>query len=189
METNKNNEYNRTYYYYDWDNGTYLGSTEKYSEEVEHLENSIIATSKKYDLFPRQYVKINEIPKELDYLKNYFNVNINKIDLDGDNKEEYIVCYTKEDNNGKDDTLLTTITLLDDKFNKIDDLSIFESDCQMYLTLEDVKYVDIDNDGIMEILIFLPGYEWKDLNILKYSNNKLEGEKGLRSYANYKAGA
>ena len=39
-----------------------------------------------------------------------------------------------------------------------------------------IEYVDIDNDGIMEILIRILEWEGGRVSIYKYKNDKVEGE-------------
>ena len=45
----------------------------------------------------------------------------------------------------------------------------------MCLQLENVIYLDIDNDNNMEILIELPAYDASILSILKYSDGDIQG--------------
>ena len=50
----------------------------------------------------------------------------------------------------------------------------------MNLSLNFVKdYIDLDNDGIMEILIKVPQYEGSQLSILKYNKGKIDGKTNL----------
>ena len=61
--------------------------------------------------------------------------------------------------------------------NKIEENKIF-------LSLDKVEYFDIDNDGIMEIIIEVPTYEQQggaNLSILKYNKGKLEGETNIQA--------
>ena len=51
---------------------------------------------------------------------------------------------------------------------------------KMNLSLNFVKdYIDLDNDGIMEILIKIPQYEGSKLSILKYNKGKIDGKTNL----------
>lgn len=64
---------------------------------------------------------------------------------------------------------------MDDGFASISD----DENSKVFLTLDDVEYIDIDNDGIMEIIIKLPQYESEgisELSVVKYNRGKLEGK-------------
>ena len=54
----------------------------------------------------------------------------------------------------------------------------------MFLSLNDVEYLDLDDDGIMEILIKIPSYEGNKLSILKYNKGKIEGNVNLEVNVN-----
>ena len=49
-----------------------------------------------------------------------------------------------------------------------------------FLTLDDVEYIDLENDGETEIIIDLPTYEGEKISLVKYFDNKIEGEKNLQ---------
>ena len=183
--------------YYEYGNGKYLGETTEIN-----LDNSvlpIISISKKYDAIPRKYEKVNTIPGKLDFLNkdNVINAEINKIDLDGDGKEEYICCYAIEYKTGdysdmyEYELLKSHIEIFDSNFNKIGSLIHLESDSDVYLSLEeDAEYIDIDNDGVMEILINIPGWlKWSGLEVFKYNNNQISGNVDSYNYASYRHGA
>ena len=113
------------------------------------------------------------------------SVEIEAIDLDGDGKNEHIVCVQhttlKKDYDVKENRAYSEIYLMDSDYNEIASLASwsdnFEDKSEAgYLDIKDVMYIDIDNDGVMEILLDIPEYEGSSLSILKYSNNKLEGK-------------
>lgn len=53
-----------------------------------------------------------------------------------------------------------------------------------------VEYIDIDNDGVMEILINIPGWlKWSGLEVFKYNNNQISGNVDSYNYASYRHGA
>ena len=80
--------------------------------------------------------------------------------------------------------------LFDYNYKKIADLvtlengfwaNIKEEARKIFLHLDNVEYIDIDNDGNMEIIIEVPTYDGTKISILKYSNNKVEGETNLKA--------
>lgn len=176
--TDKNKEKYETKYY-NYEKGKELSETEgKMSDET--YEGSFIvdnvgkiAVSEKYDCIPRTYTEIDEVPEKIKNMDKYTSIEVNEIDLDGDGKLEYLASWTKAKN-------ASGIMLLDSEYNKINDIvSINESndkDSYKY-SLDAVEYFDIDNDGIMEILISIPRYEGSAISILKYNNGILDGEK------------
>jgi len=194
MSMNKENNKKYNTEYYNYVDGKYTGKsmgifgrTEAYDtfSFVESVEK--IATSKKYNLFPREYKILEKLPKELIEMADSSNVEIMKIDLDGDNKTEYIVCnsidYTGYDTNGENGEKVegsSTIMLLNDEFKKIADLVTVNDDyIDEYAnlrTIENINCFDIDNDGIMEIIIDIPVWEGMEVSIYKYSNGKVSGE-------------
>ena len=122
------------------------------------------------------------------------SVDINEIDLDGDGKSEYIVCYTVNYEKGQigdvEPQASSGIMLFDFNYKKIADLVTLENgfwgnfkeeSYKRFLSLEEVEYIDIDNDGKMEIIIEVPTYEGIQISILKYSNNKVEGKTDLQA--------
>ena len=191
-------KYNTTYHNYE--NGKYEGTTNGTFGEVTYEGFSIvknvkrIAMTQKYNAIPREYKVIEELPEQLIDMADYTSVDINEIDLDGDGKNEYLVCYTVNYAKGEigdgEPQASSGIMLFDYNYKKIDDLvtlengfwgNIKEENYKIFLSLEMVEYIDIDNDGIMEIIIDVPVYEGTQISILKYSNNKVEGEANLQA--------
>lgn len=180
--------------YYNYENGKDLGETigafgEETYEGVSIVSNvRKIAMTEKYNAIPRTFKLIDELPKELQDMKDYSSVNICQIDLDGDGKNENIVCYTidynEEQTENSEPKASSGIMLFDSNYKKIDDLVILENgfwanvkrkENKVFLSLENIEYVDIDNDKIMEMIIKLPTYEGTKLSILKYNNGNIEG--------------
>lgn len=200
MEINYNSKrkYNTTYFNYE--NGKYQGETTGTFGEVTYEGFSIvknvkrIAMTQKYNAIPREYKEIKELPKQLEDMADFSSVDINEIDLDGDGKNEYIVCYTVNYQKGQigdgEPQASSGIMLFDYNYKKIADLvtlengfwaNIKEEDRKIFLALDNVEYIDIDNDGNMEIIIEVPTYDGTKISILKYSNNKVEGETNLKA--------
>lgn len=195
-ETNK--KYNTTYYNYE--NGKYVGETkgtfgEETYEGISHIDNvKRIAISEKYNAIPRTYTTINELPGQLIDMADYSSVNIQSIDLDNDGKVEYIVCYRVDYAKGEigegEPQASSGIMLFDSDYKKIADLislengfwaNIKEEDKKIFLSLDDIEYIDIDNDGIMEIIIKVPTYEGAKISIIKYKNGEIEGETNFKA--------
>ena len=196
-----NKKYNTTYYNYE--NGKYIGEKvgtfgEETTEGNSCVENvSKIAISENINALPRNYTEVKELPKELQDMADYSSVNINKIDLGGDGQDEYIVCYTVDYKKGEigdgEPQASSGIMLFDHNYKKIADLAnlqngfygnIKEENNKVFLSLNDVEYLDLDDDGIMEILIKIPSYEGNKLSILKYNKGKIEGNVNLEVNVN-----
>ena len=191
-------KYNTTYYNYE--NGKYEGiTTGEFGEETYEGVSIVtnvkkIAMTQEYNAIPRKYKVIEELPEQLIDMADCSSVDINEIDLDGDGKNEYLVCYTVNYAEGEigdgEPQASSGIMLFDNNYKKIDDLVILENgfwanikeeNYKVFLSLDDVDYIDIDNDGIMEIIIRVPTYEITEISIVKYSNNKIEGETNVKA--------
>ena len=185
--------------YYNYKNGKFVGETEGIfgTEDTICFEGySIvgnvekIAVSENYNVIPRKATKIDQLPSKFSDIPDYTNVEIDSIDLDGDGQNEYILCWTidySEEEIEKDESLHVSsgIMLFDSNYNKIANLvdldngfwaNIKTNAYKIFMSLDNVDYADIDNDGIMEIIIKIPAYEGFELGIYKYKNNKINGE-------------
>lgn len=191
-------KYNITYYNYE--KGKYFGESEgDFGEEtyqgVSFVQNvKKVAISKKYDAIPRTYTVINELPKELSDMADYTKVDIHAIDLDNDGKNEYLVCATLDYPQGVsedgDPVASSKIMLLDSNYSKVADLvklkngfwaNVKSEENKNFLSLDDIEYIDIDEDGILEIIVEVPWYDGFDISVLKYSNGKIEGETNIEA--------
>jgi len=186
--------------YHNYEKGKYEGITEgtfgKETYEGCSIVNNVkrIAMTQKYNAIPRKYREIKELPEQLSDMADYSSVDINEIDLDGDGKNEYLVCFTvnyKEGEIGDGKPQASSgIMLMDSNYKLIDNLvslengfwaNIKEENQKVFLSLDNVEYIDIDNDGKMEIIIEVPMYDGIQISIIRYNNNKIEGK------TNYKA--
>ena len=193
-----NNKYNTTYYNYE--NGKYEGiTTGKFGEETYEGYSIVsnvkkIAMTQKYNAIPRNYTTIDELPEQLIDMADYSSVDIHAIDLDNDGKTEYIVCctanYKEGDIGDGEPEAFSEIMLLDYNYKKIANIitlengfwgNVKEENYKVFLSLNDVEYIDIDNDDIMEMIIKVPTYDGQQISILKYNKGNIEGE------VNYKA--
>lgn len=192
-------KYNTTYYNYAM--GKYEGVTNgEFGEETYEGYSVVsnvkrIAMTQKYDAIPRKFTRISELPKELDDMTDCTSVDVDSVDLDNDGKEEKIVCWKIYYSNGQigdgePQQASSGIILFDSNYKKIADLVTLDEGfwggvkgeaTKVFLSLDDVEYIDIDNDGIMEIIISVPTYHNNDISILKYSNGNIEGEINLKA--------
>jgi len=198
ISTENKEKYNITYYNYE--KGKYIGESEgvfgnESYEGMSRVENvKKIAISQKYNAIPRTYEEITQLPEKLLDMSDYSSVDIHAIDLDGNGEKEYIVCYTvnyKEGDIGDGEPVASSgIVLFDNNYKKIANLvnleegfwgNIRNEQNKIFLSLEDVDYIDIDNDGVMEILIEIPCYEGHNLSIVQYNEETIKGEVGINA--------
>lgn len=191
------NEANKKKYeieYFNYENGEKLekskGNLVETYEGISAVENvKKIAISVEYDAIPRKYTTIEELPEELYELADCNKVEIQSVDLDGDGKKEYIVASNSyaspEDYDTDTYTNYSNISLYDNKFKKIAILvkakdQFREVDgkitSEFFCCLDDVEYIDIDDDGIMEVLVDLNYWENIGVNSYKYKDGKITGE-------------
>lgn len=180
--------------YYNYENGEYLGETngelEETYEGVSHVANTKkFAISEKYDAVPRKFQTIETIPEKLKtQLEDYNNkVEVQAIDLDGDNSLEYIVAcssYSGNKASSAEYKNYSEISVYDDNFNKISTLvkstnQFWEHNNRVteefFCDIDDVEYIDLDNDGLMEISVDLNVYEGTGVEIYKYKNGEITG--------------
>lgn len=187
--------------FYNYEKGKYVNQTKsKFGNDTQTYDgygivNNVkkFAFTNKFNAIPRKFKKINKLPNELIDMADYSSVDINSIDLDGDKKEEKIVCYTinyaKGDIGDGEPQATSGIILFDSNYKKIAELAtlksgfwgeIKEEQKKEFLSLDKVEYIDVDNDGIMEICMDLPMYEGTKLDIVKYNKGKLNGEKNYQ---------
>ena len=186
--------------YYNYEDGKYINETKgAFGEETVEGYSAVsnvkkIAMTKKYNAIPREFKTLSELPKELMDMADYSSVNINEIDLDGDGKKEHIVCYTHntsgDDYDDEEMEASSGIILFDNNYKKISDLVTLDNgfwgnkkseNTKIFLSLKDIDYIDIDEDGIMEIIIKVPTYEGTKISVLKYKDGILNGEKNLKA--------
>jgi len=182
-----NGKYNTTYHNYE--NGEYKGTTQGSFGEETYEGYSIVQNVKKiamtqeYNAIPRSATKTNILPLQLKDLKQYSDFNVHTIDLDGDNKMETLISYNmgKKEEDGKT-IYQSVITLYNSDYSKVADLVKMEgSSNTTAITLNNVEYFDIDNDGIMEVIVDVPTSQGVKISIVKYSNGVFEGEKDVKA--------
>ena len=145
-----------------------------------------IAISEDYDAIPRNIKVVNTIPTIVSdnnkQTADYDTVKTLIVDLDGNQTEEYILVFANKT------TGFSKIVLVDSKGSKIADLASIEksqwkkdSTVGYYLSISNLDIIDVDNDGIMEILIEIPhATENSTVSLLKFNNGKLEGKTDIK---------
>lgn len=144
-----------------------------------------VAISEGYEAIPREIKIVNAIPTLVSdknsKLGDYDSTKAVITDLDGNGTEEYILILANKL------TGYSKVTLMDSTGSKVADLAYIEKSKwesvtteEYHLSLSNVEVIDVDNDGIMEILVEIPRYEGDpSISILKYKNGELSGDKNI----------
>ncbi len=102
-------------------------------------------------------------------------------DLDANGTDEYILILANKN------TGYSKISLYNSTGKLINDLAYIEkskwnqtTNAEYYLSLENLNVLDVDNDGVMEILIEIPKYEGiPSVSLVKYKNGELTGKTNI----------
>lgn len=160
-------------------------STQIYDGLVKMENVDKIAISESYDAIPREIKVVNAIPTIVSdknpKVGDFDSTKAIITDLDGNGTEEYILILANKT------TGYSKITLVDSSGTSVADLAYIEKSKwesvateEYHLSLSNVEIIDIDNDGIMEILIELPRYEGDpSISLLKYKNGELQGDTNI----------
>ena len=144
-----------------------------------------VAIWEDYNAIPRTVKVVNSIPTIVEEnnpkLAEYNLKKVIIVDLDGNGTDEYILVL------GNTTTGYSKITLVDAKGIKVADLAYIEkskwesvSTEEYHLSINNVEVIDVDNDGIMEILVEIPKYEGEpSISLLKYKNGELSGKTNI----------
>ncbi len=144
-----------------------------------------IAISEDYDAIPRDVKVVNTIPTIVSdnnpKVSDYDAIKTLIVDLDGNGAEEYILVLANKA------TGYSKITLIDSKGSKVADLASIEkskwkkgANAEYYLSINNVETIDVDNDGIMEIVLEIPHATGDStVSLLKYNNGVLTGKTGI----------
>ena len=134
---------------------------------------------------PRQIKVVNTVPSIISdnnpLVKDYDTVKTISTDFDGNGTEEYILILK----NTK--TGFSKITFIDSKGEKVADLASIEkskwrqdTNNEFYLGIDNVEILDINNDGVMEILVEIPHSTGDPtVSLLKYNNGELQGKTNI----------
>lgn len=152
--------------------GTYEGTLAvRYSANLNNIDNTTIAIMQSYNAMPRKSNKVN-MPEYL--YSGYENREMEEIDLDGDGNNEYIFILNKNENGE------SKIVLANKKENAFEEIStlLYTINGDFFncsIDSSNVMYIDVDNDGIMEILLIVPGWEWSNMVLFKYQDGTIRG--------------
>ena len=142
-----------------------------------------IAISEKYDAIPREVQVVNSLPAVVvdnnSEFANYDAIKTIIVDLDGDTTNEYIVILANK-TTGHSKIVLAESTGFVKATLATMEKKGWESVSAdgYYLSYSNVEVIDIDNDGIMEILLEIPTKDVvpSQVSILKYKNGDLSGK-------------
>ncbi|HIT71694.1 MAG TPA: hypothetical protein IAD08_07260 [Candidatus Scatovivens faecipullorum] len=178
--------------YYNYENYSFkdakLGtlSTQVYEGLVKMENVGKVAISEDYEAIPRQVKVVNTIPTIIsdnnDKISEFDTVKTLIVDLDGNQTDEYILVLANKT------TGFSKITLFDSKGVKVADLASIEksqwkkdTNAEYYLSISNVEVIDVDNDGIMEIMVEIPQPTGDPkVSLLKYNNGALEGKTDIK---------
>ena len=145
-----------------------------------------IAISEEYPAIPRPVKVVNTVPTVVldsnPSIEDYDTVKTLICDVDGNQTDEYILILANKT------TGFSKISLVDNKGTKVADLASIEkskwrrdaSNTEYYLSINNIELIDVDNDGIMEIVVEIPHAEGEPtVSLLKYKNGELSGKTGI----------
>lgn len=144
-----------------------------YDEVYSETAKKCIFVSCSYNVVPRNHVDETNIPYSIQsHFSDCDSIKMQSIDLDGDGEKEYLVSYSKIQGELSE---LSGICLFDSNFNKISNIA---EQYSLYLSdFDGVTYMDIDNDGNMEIIIDLPvATSYRRFGIYKYADKTIQGQ-------------
>ena len=175
--------------YYNYENFEFKGSTLGTLSsqvldgliKVDNVEK--VAISENYDAIPQEIQVINSIPAVvLDNNSDFSDYDTKKTiicDVDGNDTNEYIVILANK-STGESKIVLAESTGFVKATLATMDKSGWESVTTdgYYLSYSNIEVLDIDNDGIMEILFELPtsSTTLEQISLIKYKNGDLTGE-------------
>lgn len=161
-------------------------STQVYEGLVKMENVGKVAISEDYDAIPRDVKVVNTIPTIVSdnnpKVTDFDTVKTLIVDLDGNQTDEYILVLANKT------TGFSEIMLTDSKGVKVADLASIEksqwkkdTNAEYYLSISNVEIIDIDNDGIMEIVIEIPQPTGNPtVSLLKYKNGELSGKTEIK---------
>ena len=142
-----------------------------------------ISISEKYDAIPREIQVINSSPTVVadknSNFKDYDSIKTIIVDLDGDSTNEYIVILANK-TTGESKIVLVESTGFIKSTLAIMSKSGWDTVVAdgYYLSYNNLEIIDVDNDGIMEILIEMPTKDVvpSEISVLKYKKGELSGK-------------
>jgi hypothetical protein len=191
-------KYSREYYLYS--NQQFLGKENGIAEirgydyywevNFQNLDNFEVAISQPYNPYPRKVTDIySEFALEpgnfctvISEVNNRFGVTCEitellSVDLDGNGNDEYFIMLCDRESH------FFAKCLLNPKYKIISYLTVVHEEDEEYdYTIEEFRMqnsseiIDIDNDGIMEIIMQIPSYEGLLFEVFKYNNGNFDGK-------------
>lgn len=192
IDSSKDTKDNYVITYYNYENYGYKNSTlgtlsPQVLDGLVKINNvGKVAISEKYEAIPRDIQVINSIPAVvLDNNPDFSKYDTKKTiitDLDGNETNEYIVILANK-NTGESKIVLVQSTGFVKAVLAKMDKSGWDSIAidGYYLSYSNIEILDIDNDGIMEIVFEVPSQESipSQISLLKYKNGELSGKTDL----------
>jgi len=184
--SNNKDKYVITYYNYEnygFKNSTLGTLSSQVVDGLVKIDNvGKVSISEKYEAIPQEIQVVNSIPAVvLDNNSSFANYDTKKTiitDLDGNGTNEYIVILSNK-TTGESKIVLVESTGFIKATLATMDKSGWDSIATdgYYLSYSNLEVLDIDNDGVMEILIELPTTSVvpTQVSLLKYKNGELSG--------------
>lgn len=172
--------------YRNYGNGRYTGNTVGKVGKGDIFGESRVfnvgefAITANYNAIPRNIQKLDKLP---DNLSNKLKIEANQkvsslmVDLDGNGMSETIICTL----DWSEHHIKSDVILYDESGEKVERIIYIDEEGMFNEIdlLDGVEIIDIDNDGIMEIIADIPCYELHSgykVTVLKYDGEKLIGE-------------
>lgn len=145
-----------------------------------------VAVSESYNAIPRDIQVVNAIPKVvLDNNSEFSNYDSTKtliVDLDNDGTNEYIVILANKTAGYSKIVLVESTGFIKAVLATMEKTGWESVSADgYYLSYNNVEILDIDNDGIMEILIEIPTKDVlpSQISVLKYKIGELSGKSDI----------
>lgn len=142
-----------------------------------------IAISEKYEAIPREIQVVNSIPAVvLDNNSDLANFDSKKTiitDLDGNGTNEYVIILANKSTGESKIILVESTGFIKATIAKMDKAGWDGvSTDGYYLSYSNVEILDVDNDGIMEIIFEIPQTTGtpSQVSLVKYKNGEVTGE-------------
>lgn len=174
--------------YYNYENYGYKNSTlgvlsTQVIDGLVKIDNvGKVAISEKYEAIPREIQVVNSIPAVVldnnSDLNNYDTKKTIISDLDGNGTNEYILILANKATGESKIVLVESTGFVKSTIAKMDKAGWdgISSD-GYYLSYNNVEILDVDNDGIMEIIFEIPTTNSSPSQIIlvKYKNGEITG--------------
>lgn len=174
--------------YYNYENYGYKNSTlgtlsTQVVDGLVKIDNvGKVAISEKYEAIPREIQVVNSIPAVVldnnSDLANYDSKKTIITDLDGNGTNEYVLVVANKSTGESKILLVESTGFIKATIAKMDKSGWdgVSSD-GYYLSYSNIEVLDVDNDGIMEIIFEVPTTNSSptQIDLLKYKNGEVTG--------------